>query len=425
MSQRSFRPMPAALLIILALVAVNALTDQLRPARADASARPVLQEEAPPENQPGETTTNQATYSAEAVLLVAGVLVLLALLFFLLLYYLGRLDRTSYLGRLYHDTTQDIEYKRLVGPLQEKLLKTHEYERDILRDHEWLSKNPPPSGIDLMREESRLEMIGLGWADEASSAWYYEDEDPEAKAAREREQTAINEWRHRLQLEARRRYREDETKARAQAQQRARQSVSVDFGLLHGRGPEFALEFTAVVVIIFTAAALGFLKILNSEQIGTLLAAIAGYVLGRATTRSAAKEGEAKTTEQETRTAVSTLELAELLRVVAGTRGEVDRPPTVTISEPAPAGQVYKTNQASVRVAGKAADDNAVEQVQWTNRLTGASGIAELSAGTTSRNWSAALMLQTGSNVIEVVARDTSGNASEPATLTLQYEPQE
>ena len=60
----------------------------------------------------------------------------------------------------------------------------------------------------------------------------------------------------------------------------------VDLSVLRGRGAEFVLEFTTVVVIIFTAIVLGILHILDNQQIGTLLAAIAGYVLGRATTRA-------------------------------------------------------------------------------------------------------------------------------------------
>ena len=42
-----------------------------------------------------------------------------------------------------------------------------------------------------------------------------------------------------------------------------------------------------MVVIIFSTVVLGIVGILKEQQIGTLLAAIAGYVLGKATTRSA------------------------------------------------------------------------------------------------------------------------------------------
>ena len=67
-----------------------------------------------------------------------------------------------------------------------------------------------------------------------------------------------------------------------------------------GRGPEFVLEFTAVVVIVFAATALGILRILDTQQLGTLLAAIAGYVLGRATSRGGATASERRTESAET-----------------------------------------------------------------------------------------------------------------------------
>ena len=61
-------------------------------------------------------------------------------------------------------------------------------------------------------------------------------------------------------------------------------------GVFRGRGATFVLEFTAVVVIIFTAAILAILGKLGNEQVGTLLAAIAGYVLGRSVNPMAEKE---------------------------------------------------------------------------------------------------------------------------------------
>ena len=58
-----------------------------------------------------------------------------------------------------------------------------------------------------------------------------------------------------------------------------------DFASLWGQGPEFVLQFTAVVTIIFAVIALGILNQIGREQAGTILAAIAGYVLGHATGR--------------------------------------------------------------------------------------------------------------------------------------------
>lgn len=62
--------------------------------------------------------------------------------------------------------------------------------------------------------------------------------------------------------------------------------------MLRGQGPQFVLEFTALIVIIFLAVVLGVLGVLKEQQIGTLLAAIAGYVLGKATIPRATAAGE-------------------------------------------------------------------------------------------------------------------------------------
>ena len=78
-------------------------------------------------------------------------------------------------------------------------------------------------------------------------------------------------------------FRDDLEKARTKAKTNANRAVNVDLAVLRGRGAAFVLEFTAIVVIIFAAVMLGILKILVADQIATLLAAIAGYVLGRAT----------------------------------------------------------------------------------------------------------------------------------------------
>jgi hypothetical protein len=51
-----------------------------------------------------------------------------------------------------------------------------------------------------------------------------------------------------------------------------------------GGGWIFVLEFTTIIFIVFAALTLGFVGVLEADQIGTILAAIAGYVLGKSTT---------------------------------------------------------------------------------------------------------------------------------------------
>jgi hypothetical protein len=62
-------------------------------------------------------------------------------------------------------------------------------------------------------------------------------------------------------------------------------------------------------VIIFATIVLGILGILETQQIGTLLAAIAGYVLGRATSRTRSGTSEKAGSEEEKQMPVSTREL--------------------------------------------------------------------------------------------------------------------
>ena len=67
---------------------------------------------------------------------------------------------------------------------------------------------------------------------------------------------------------------------------------SMDTSVL-GTGFSFLLEFSTVIVIIFAIIALGILGILEGREIATILAAIAGYVLGKASgwpTKSETKE---------------------------------------------------------------------------------------------------------------------------------------
>jgi hypothetical protein len=88
--------------------------------------------------------------------------------------------------------------------------------------------------------------------------------------------------------------------------------------------------------------------------------------------------------------------------------------PTISIVTPT-TGTLYSTSTSSLSLTGSAADNVGVVQVSWSNDR-GGSGVA---GGTTS--WSAAgIPLQSGTNVITVVALDAAGNAGAD-TLTVTY----
>ncbi len=84
-------------------------------------------------------------------------------------------------------------------------------------------------------------------------------------------------------------------------------------------------------------------------------------------------------------------------------------PPTISITSPT-SGSTYVTNVSSINLGGTASDSVGVTQVTWSNNR-GGSGTA---SGTTA--WSiTGIALQSGTNLITVVARDTAGNTNQAA----------
>jgi hypothetical protein len=89
-------------------------------------------------------------------------------------------------------------------------------------------------------------------------------------------------------------------------------------------------------------------------------------------------------------------------------------PPTVTITTPT-SNPTYTASSSSLTLGGTAADTVGVTQVMWANSL-GGNGTA---TGTTT--WTASgITLQSGTNVLTVMARDAAGNtATDTVTVTL------
>ena len=169
---------------------------------------------------------------------------------------------------------RDIKDKALAGPLD--------------------PANPPPDGYGSTARLWDRERYGIS---EGPSAYYRGlDETQEQKEERlrqeaeeERRETAFRNW----EKEERIRYENICGSAELEATKRAKRRVpaSIDISLLGG-GFAFLLEFSTVIVIIFTLMILGVLTILEGKDIATILAAIAGYVLGKASSAaSSAKVG--------------------------------------------------------------------------------------------------------------------------------------
>jgi hypothetical protein len=91
--------------------------------------------------------------------------------------------------------------------------------------------------------------------------------------------------------------------------------------------------------------------------------------------------------------------------------------PSVRITSPSGTG-TYATSTSNVTLGGTATDDVGIIQVTWTNRATGASGIASGTA-----TWSvSSIALAVGANAIAVRGRDGDGNTGLDA-ITVTYTP--
>lgn len=250
-------------------------------------------------------TSQPGSYSTSTLVVVVILFVVLGSLFFVQFFWSQQLERTGFLGSLFRDSMKDIEYKRLASGYIDDFTNGR-YHDDVSHDPEWLKENSPPKGYFQGNRRPGTSLPGFGDWGETPGVNNLPGAGPvpvertieiEAPRAKQREyQTSVEEWRQKVDAEARQRYKRDLELARSRADDLSRKAVSVDFSVLQGKGPEFVLGFTTIVAIAFAVLALGILGVLKSEQIGTLLAAIAGYVLGRATARGAATTEAAQST---------------------------------------------------------------------------------------------------------------------------------
>ena len=258
-----------------------------------------------------DKNTSKTEYSQEAFYGAMVVLGVLAFLFWLQLKWSNRLEQAGYLGQLFRDNLEEIEFKRLSSEIV-KRFNEGQFHNDVRRDPAFLRAHPQPPGYsatyyDNRRPGGRTPVPGLGGSglpyssanpaneNSGENSTPYRPTKLEIEAALEAERKAEAkqwaeslEWDAEVNCEATKRYDSALVEPRARAKQLAEKGINIELAALRGRGPEFVLGFTTIVAIVFAAAALGMLGQLDSQQIGTLFAAIAGYVLGRATTRGGA-----------------------------------------------------------------------------------------------------------------------------------------
>ena len=293
-------------------------TGDLAPLKEDTTNEGELQKKQPPT----EPNDKAGQYSLEAVGLVLLMIVLLGLLFILLMNWMRRREMSGYHGDVYKESIEKFELRQLLTPYEDDWNNKKYHKRavtkiDLPKESEELKKLAINlrlyDEIDRVKRNIRdftLPYRILGdsppplryWKkdpwDESDLDKSSDSEKTSGKSTKEQMKrdfdvlfsqykADVEEWTDKVGTAAYEIYEKDIEKAKRKAEHRANRLIDdMDLSALRGRGAEFVLEFTAVVVIIFAAVILGILEILGEQQIGTLLAAIAGYVLGKATTES-------------------------------------------------------------------------------------------------------------------------------------------
>ena len=244
----------------------------------------------PAQQAPGQQGSPPAVlhYDTGPLMLVGVVLLVLGGLFYLMLSYSNRIAQTGPLGTQVTDALRTIKQQQIVKALDEKW-SAGGYHQELLGNAEWLSQNlPPPMPDDLAGDYSaqiaRRQLLQSGRvAGGAPPPGLGGPGDVISKPRAEYVQSLRNWETSVLDQAARQRYATDRSDSFKEARESGIEALDFfDFASLWGQGPEFVLQFTAVVTIIFAVVALGILQRLGEDQAGTILAAIAGYVLGQA-----------------------------------------------------------------------------------------------------------------------------------------------
>lgn len=236
-----------------------------------------------PPTQPAQTNppTQAEVIAAPAITLIQAGLLVVALAaciacLWMVFFFGRRLQTSAYLRdtlvsaakqEQLRNLLRELDERRRVGPLD--------------------PSHPPPEGFEPEMRALWADLAGDRAVAASAAPWPMDESREERERRLADQQRAENErlapFREWAKAE-RERYIEARRQAEQQAQQRAETMIpsSMDISLLGG-GWTFLLEFSTVIVILFVLLCLGVLGTVTGKDIITVLASIAGYVLGKAT----------------------------------------------------------------------------------------------------------------------------------------------
>ncbi|MGC2110421.1 MAG: hypothetical protein WA655_12945 [Candidatus Korobacteraceae bacterium] len=204
------------------------------------------------------------SYGTGPLVLAGSVLVLLAFLFFLMLKYSNRVAQTGPMGEQVRAALSTVRQQQILKSLSEKW-EAGGYHQEVVSEKTWLTENPiPPANTHVLENNPdirsvRSRAVATGRVGTFLPAFGHED--PSIQSERSDYQAELRRWGDTVNDTAFQRYREEQQQELLKAGAETGNKIfdSFDFGSLWGQGPEFILQFTTVVTIIFAVFALSVL----------------------------------------------------------------------------------------------------------------------------------------------------------------------
>jgi len=307
------------------------------------------------------TTATSPLPNLETTFLIVVALTVLALLIYAVFFFGRKLVTWGHFRDGILDNEKRLQYAKLLEDLYS------EAERGPLDPND-----PPPDAFGPVAQLWSSSYTGYFYTSALGSPSppiypqdYKDDKTFEyAKQLREQEEKArtedlrlCREWEKREKVRFAARDAELKKKAAEIAERRTPKSMDVSF---LGQGWMFLLEFSTVIVIIFSLVILGFLGILDGTQIAPILAAIAGYVLGK--TSSEAAKGKEETGKAATDRAVAEITAKKAAEDKAAAEKTAEKAAAdKSVAEEA-ADKAAKEKAAADEAAKKAAEDRAAAE---------------------------------------------------------------
>ena len=265
---------------------------------------------------PSPSTTTNALIIITNQSLVLAIIALISIVIALaIVFWFGRrITIQTHLRNTLFDAAVNLESEKGIRELLDKAWSSplntsnrfpEEAQNINLRHDLWLADPNTKSNALFLQDEPKamtkdefLDFTGLKPGPDADKSYQgFQDKYQRDKAAYDKRKSGVTkfrEWEERERQIFNQMKDEIINKAREETQKTLPKSMDVS---ILGTGFSFLLEFSTVIVIIFAVIIMGVLGVLTGAEIAPILAAIAGYILGKGSYKQSTQEGEQAATK--------------------------------------------------------------------------------------------------------------------------------